>query len=258
MDAQQAVAEITSRLNRRPTPRNEVAHAVQKVFSESWRGGTSSPGIRVQPIDQTPKWPAVAKVKPYDEHAVGVADLWERSPVRFDDELPHSQEILETLFSTDDLICAGRSTYEFTTQQLWCFDDLSQWQFIVPSPMSAEVGTTQDGIQSAHCLDNTGPRRFAVIECDEGTADEQAALLLHLSRKLPLALVVLSGGKSVHGWYFVVGIPEPVIHKFFRYAVSLGADRATHTRSQFVRMPDGLRDNGKRQSVVYFNPETTR
>jgi hypothetical protein len=38
------------------------------------------------------------------------------------------------------------------------------------------------------------------------------------------------------------------------YAVSLGADPATWTKSQFVRMPDGIRDNGKRQTVFWLNP----
>jgi len=43
-----------------------------------------------------------------------------------------------------------------------------------------------------------------------------------------------------------------------RYAVSIGADPATWTRCQLVRMPDGLRrEPGKerRQTVYYFNPE---
>ena len=40
-----------------------------------------------------------------------------------------------------------------------------------------------------------------------------------------------------------------------RYAVSLGADPATWTRSQFVRMPEGRRDNGQRQTAYFFNPK---
>jgi hypothetical protein len=44
------------------------------------------------------------------------------------------------------------------------------------------------------------------------------------------------------------------VEKFFRYAVSLGADPQLWIRSQFCRLPDGRRDNGKRQEVVYFNP----
>ena len=43
-----------------------------------------------------------------------------------------------------------------------------------------------------------------------------------------------------------------------RYAVSLGADPATWTRCQFVRMPDGLRPRAGawpvRQQVFHFNP----
>ena len=52
--------------------------------------------------------------------------------------------------------------------------------------------------------------------------------------------------------------PEERLRQFMRYCVSLGANRSTLTRSQFVRMPDGTRDNGKRQVVYYFDPEVIR
>ena len=39
-----------------------------------------------------------------------------------------------------------------------------------------------------------------------------------------------------------------------RHAVALGADRATWTPSQFVRMPGGTRDNGRAQTIYFFNP----
>ena len=93
-----------------------------------------------------------------------------------------------------------------------------------------------------------------VCEFDTGCIDDQAALLLHLAEKAPLVLVVHSGGKSLHGWFLVRGQPDMRVERFFRYAVSLGADRATWTRSQFVRMPDGVRDTGERQAVYFFNP----
>jgi hypothetical protein len=84
--------------------------------------------------------------------------------------------------------------------------------------------------------------------------DLSAALLLHLAEMAPLALAVYSGGKSLHGWFFCSGVAEESVSRFCRYAGALGADRATWVRSQFARMPDGLRDNGKRQSVYFFNP----
>jgi hypothetical protein len=131
-----------------------------------------------------------------------------------------------------------------------------------------------------HTLDNTGPRRFIVVECDgtkweelpererskHGTEaqyraakkDEQASVLLHLARFAPLTLIVDSGGKSLHGWYFCEGQSETLLRKFMRLAVSLGADPATWSRCHFVRMPDGRRDNGTRQAIKFFNPETLK
>jgi hypothetical protein len=131
-------------------------------------------------------------------------------------------------------------------------------QLLVPSPMSAQTGMTQDGKESEHTLSNTGARRFLVIEQDGGNADEQAAILLHLAARAPLVLAVHSGSKSIHGWFMAAGQPEERLRRFMRDAVALGADPAMWTRSQFARMPDGTRDNGKRQAVYFFNPEAIR
>ncbi len=60
------------------------------------------------------------------------------------------------------------------------------------------------------------------------------------------------------GWFWAAGQPEERLRRFMGYAVSLGADSATWTRSQFVRMPDGTRDNGQRQTVYFFNPDVIR
>ena len=70
--------------------------------------------------------------------------------------------------------------------------------------MTARIGRTQDGKESAHALSITGPRRFLVIEQDGGTIDEQSAVLLHLAERAPLAVAVHSGSKSIHGWFYCV------------------------------------------------------
>jgi hypothetical protein len=124
--------------------------------------------------------------------------------------------------------------------------------------MSAVTGKTKDGRDSGHTLSNTGQRRFLVIEQDAGSPDEQAAVLMHLASQAPLALAVHSGSKSIHGWFYCAGQAEERLRSFMNYAVSLGADRATWTRSQFVRMPDGRRDTGKQQVVYFFNPEVVK
>ena len=101
---------------------------------------------------------------------------------------------------------------------------------------------------------NTGPRLYLVVEFDEGTHDTHASLIQHLARHAPLNMVVLSGGKSLHSWFDVRAMSEEATKRFFQLACQLGADPATWTRSQFVRMPNGRRSNGNLQRVIHFNP----
>ncbi len=234
----------------RPVPLSEITEAVQSSLSCAWRPSgntTATPHSR---------WPAVNQER---REAVildggGLVDLWEVSKPRMEDSTVHTEDIIDHLFPGNPLLCCGRSSYKFQTRprEDWR-GRLSHLQLIVPSPMSAITGRTMDGKESKHALSNTGPRRFLVCEFDSGAVDEQAALLLHLGGFAPLVCVVHSGGKSLHGWFYVHGQPEEKALKFFRYAVSLGADHATWCRSQFVRMPDGRRDNGKRQTVFFLN-----
>jgi hypothetical protein len=184
----------------------------------------------------------------------GLCDLWEASRIRIDDNGQHTEEIIDALFPGNPLLCAGKSMSDFDTRprEDWR-GELSKLQLIVPSPMSAVTGLTKDRKESKHTLANTGTRRFLICEFDTGTPDEHAALLLHLGTIAPLVCSVHSGGKSLHGWFYVEKSAPDKIEKFFRYAVSLGADSATWTRSQFVRMPDGTRDNGRKQTVYFLN-----
>jgi hypothetical protein len=184
----------------------------------------------------------------------GLADLWELSKPRIDDGEPHTEQIIDRLFTDGPMLCCGKSNSDFDTKprEEWR-GELSRLQFIVPSPMSALTGNTRDGRESKHTLDNTGPRRFLVCEFDRGEIDDHAALLIHLGGYAPLVCVVHSGRRSLHGWFYVHGQLDEKMLRFFRYAVSLGADPATWRSSQFVRMPDGVRDNGKRQTVFFLN-----
>jgi hypothetical protein len=119
--------------------------------------------------------------------------------------------------------------------------------------MTARSGLTQGGKESPHALSITGQRWFLVVEFDQGYVDDHAALLIHLGGYAALVCALHSGGKSLQGWLYVHSQPDEKVLRFFRYAVSLGADPATWCRSQFVRVPDGLRDNGARQRVFFLN-----
>jgi hypothetical protein len=190
----------------------------------------------------------------------GLVDVWEASPVRVEDNQPHTEEIIDQVFPGNPLLCVGSAKHDCRTapREEWR-GKLTGLPLLVPNPMTAMTGKNQNGKVSNRCLDNTGARRFLVVEFDTGQIDEHAALLLHLAeRAAPLALVVFSGAKSLHGWFFCAGVAEEKISHFFRYAVSLGADRATWTRCQLVRMPDGTRENGERQALCFFNPRVLK
>ena len=229
----------------------EIERAVERSKATAWKPG--QPPLTTP----SPSWP---KVNIEQREAViasgaGLVDLWEISPIRFEDSESHTEKIIDTLFPGDPLLCAGRSKSKFATRlrSEWR-GKLAALQVIVPSPMTARVGLTQEDRESAHALSITGPRRFLVIEQDSGTIDEQSAVLLSLAQRAPLALGVHSGSKSIHGWFYCAGQPEEKLRGFIQYAVTLGADPMMWTRSQFARMPGGTRDNGERQTVYFFNP----
>lgn len=239
----------------RHVPQREIVSAVQNALACAWtpRNGVGS-WTAPHPAR---KWPGVntEQREAIIRDGAKLADLWEVSPVRLEDSDQHTETIIDRLFPGNPLLCCGSSKSVFATEprEDWR-GHLASQQLIVPSPMCAPKGLTKDGKESAHTLSNTGPRRFLVCEFDQGTTDEHAAILLHLAAYAPLVMAVHSGNKSLHGWFYVAGSLEEKQHKFMRFAVSLGADPATWIRSQFVRIPDGTRDNGNRQTVFFFNP----
>jgi hypothetical protein len=213
---------------------------------------------------------------------VRLKDFRALSPVSVRADCHMTEEILDTLFPGNPLLCFGRSANSFSTRprEFWRGRE-SGFQFIVPNPMIKETGVTKDGKESKRCLENTGLRRFLVTEFDISEENEKwapyapewkekgisvldanVALLIELARRglprFPLALAVHSGGKSIHSWYFCEGLTDEQLRPFMVRAVRLGADPATWTRCQLVRMPDGTRDNGKRQQVHFFAPEAIR
>jgi hypothetical protein len=118
------------------------------------------------------------------------------------------------------------------------------------------MGRNKEGQASDRCLDNTGDRRWLVIEFDFGSIIEQGALHKALSMVKSasgypeLRLVVWSGGKSLHGWYGPCQ-DEAVTRAFFAIACMYGADPVGWVRCQLFRLPMGKR---KRPEPVALPP----
>jgi hypothetical protein len=264
MSDDEAAEEIEFRMTRAPNPPSEIIDALRSARGERRRS--------------TPRWSPInpAAIAEIVKNGPTLLELISCSPepIRF---VPQSRAemFIDALFPGNPWLCVGASSSCFRTDLRENLRGrLHLCSLIVPSPMSARRGRTKQGKSSSHSEANTGPRRYLVVEFDRGTLDQQAALLWHLAAFAPLALVVFSGGKSAHGWFFCEGQPEDKLQRFFDYAVSLGADSRTWLRSQFVRMPDGKRTDGKtsdalkltgidgvpsgRQAVLYFNPGVIR
>jgi hypothetical protein len=229
-----------------------------------------------------PAWPKpdLSNIDAIVSAGRGLYDLWEQSLVRYDDSNSHTEEIIDCLFPGNPLLCAGKTNYKFATRrrEVWR-GRLAELPLIVPNPMLAIRGKTQEGKLSEHTLEATAKRVYQVIEFDFAeydrngkptcwlelvrkwrgngieVADACSALILHLRDHLTtLACACYSGGKSVHAWFRVFDLPAGSQHAFIYRAVRLGADYATWSESQFVRLPDGRRITGERQTTHYFDP----
>lgn len=164
-----------------------------------------------------------------------------------------AQDVLCDLFDKSALVCVGWSKFKFSTLPLAdVLPAAHQAPFVVANPMVAE--SAENG--SKRCKANaTRPRdrRFMVVEFDKGdTRTQQASVLTSLhDAEHPLAMAVWSGNKSIHGWYNVSGLHPYKKLRFFRFAVSLGADASLWDMSKLVRMPGGDR-GGIKQDILYF------
>jgi hypothetical protein len=247
----------------------------------------SSPASELVSPAPISKWPApdLDAIDAIVRSGLHCYDVWESSPVRFETdalrEPSHTEEIIDAVFPGDPFLCCGWASWGFATRRrsVWS-GQLSEMPLMVPNPMVVPFGRTKEGRRSQHALASVGHRIYLVIEFDFAETDRSgkpalwaplirgwtvdrillldacAALSAHLSTLLPSWLLFLSsGGKSGHSWFNVRGLPICAQRAFFIEAVGLGADPQLWTRSQFVRLPDGRRQNGRRQTVFYFNPQ---
>jgi hypothetical protein len=180
------------------------------------------------------------------------------------------EEVLPALFPPKSLVCYGPRQDRHIIRELG--EDLyrfaSRAQFVVPNPAQAPFVDLPGGKRSKKCKENFPLRRFLIIEFDRKKIDPgeklslpelldlQAKLHAHLeTERAPLAMLVYSGNNSLHGWYPTLGVDDAKGLAFLRYACRLGADHNLQAKSFFTRMPGGLHQNGRQQTIHYFNPE---
>lgn len=229
---------------RRPLKDAEITRAVDRAWSGLGGEETSQ--------DNEPDWNPAKTDLVFQSQGITRADLLDASPT--DPKTPQV-EILRGLFpKPGGLLCIGRNKWDFTTAALEDHD--LPGSLIVPGYMTKPTGWNQKGEKSAHCLDNTGDRRFLVVDLDAPDPVQHPSILWELACRFQLVMIVSSGGKSLHGWFRV---PVPDQDRFWSLALKLGADVSIkRNRSSFVRIPQGFRrESGTFQPVLFLDLCTT-
>lgn len=182
----------------------------------------------------------------------GLDVLEESSPMKF----PGVEEAIDLLFPGNPLLCFATAPWSSAvrSRETWR-GRVHQHPFMVPSAMTAVTGTNKSGREAARCLANTGPKMYQVVEFDSGSPEQQAGRILRMAKVLKPALVLHSGGKSLHAWFPVWHLDAEAQVKFFDIACLLGADPATWLRCQLVRVPGAIRSAGVVQKCLYIDPD---
>ena len=231
---------------------NSIGVRDRKIVRSAIQGRTAD---HLNPRFQTCDHQAIQKVV---GSGFTCGDLRAISPISFGLRAD-TRGVIDALFPEDSLICCSRATDWGTETKLISEfgDELDSFSFIVPQTMTKREGTTLDNPpkKGPRTLDNTGPWRFFIFESDFLSLDDQAAIIYKLASIRPLVLVVFSGRKSIHAYFYVSALSERELLEFQCLAIRLGGCTGPLNRCQLVRMPGGFNHQTRQsQEVLYFDP----
>ena len=232
------------KVNRRRMSRAEVANVVRWI-----KGGRG----RSVPSERKPRERPVSPGFQAEVDAIN----WSVEKMRAKSEpVPESPaEVLASLYKEDPWLCVGWRVHEFTSRRLseWQGMDLSGYERVCPNPFREPFVTKEDGSTSFKCNELVHYRKYLIVEFDEGSHDQQATRLGWLGKRFPMVMGGDSGNTSLHGWFRADHASPTRQRLFFEVALSLGADRAMWTISQFSRLPAGTNaSTGRKQEVLFL------
>jgi hypothetical protein len=188
-----------------------------------------------------------------------VADLWEASPVRCDENLDDATMFLR-LFPADAVLWIAKDIYQTgKPEHAKLFRTRADWEaetFAAPgtriSPSSFKPGS------SSRCAESVEEHLFNVIETDEigegkmyASKDEFCSLIRWLQEACgwQLAAIVDSGRRSLHAWFRHPG--ETDMATMAEHATALGLDSKFSEPSQPWRLPGVKREGSEtRQQLI--------
>jgi hypothetical protein len=194
--------------------------------------------------------------------------LFDRSKIRPDgDAVNDGLLLLETLYGPDDVLFLGeRFSTAVRTVREWIefigkrgSRDLPH---VIPNPLTGEQHPRADGGLSYRCDQAVKAFRFAMVEFDNLSRDDQLAFWAAIP--LPVAALIDSGGKSIHGW---IKLPDQIrtaadwekhveTGLYQRLLIPLGVDPACRNEARLSRFPGHYRaDKGAFQRLLYLDPD---
>ena len=260
----------------------EIRDAVNKAFREYKRGVIAS--------FSAPRWrPAFDASKMLKGMiaigaGAGEADLSECSPVRIDwSPEQDAVHLLALLYHAEDRLFIGARHDAGAEHVRTAADWRSRFaagapvpEHVIPNPLTGTAGETKDGKPSFRADSCVEKFRFAVMEFDQtpeplrepgqpvATWPREAQCQFWagvLAFKWPVAALIDSGGKSIHGWLAVDARDaaewESKIEGelFAQMLVPLGVDQACRNEARLSRMPGHYRAEKSRwQRILYLNP----
>lgn len=239
---------------------NEAKEAVKKAMATV----TKEEYIPPTPIKNKYKPKQVDQFRKFITGQSGeIMDLVEQSQIRLlGDYEKDGYLVLETLYRDDEYLFIGDVfDRDVLTVREWLGRDLTKFPHIIPNPMTGEAGMTGDAKISYRCETTVGDLRYAVCEMDEVCIGDQVAFWMKCIKiGIPVAAVIHSGKKSLHGWIKVdCGLDTKRWEVDVRgwlfndFGVKYGLDKACSNKARLSRLPGHERGKGQTQRLLYLN-----
>ena len=209
-----------------------------------------------------------------DASVCSEVDLWEDSRIRIDCPPGPGDAclILEHLYQPHEHIFVGepKHTAVRTVSEVLAETKAAgsvPWPHIAPNPFTGQYHKTRDARWSRRCDSAVAAYRFALIEFDEMSREHQVCFWSSVvaNKLLPVAALIDSGGKSIHGW-IRVDLPDHqawdrevrscMYDRHTGIMTRMGADPACKNPARLSRLPGHFRrEKGRYQRLLYLDPD---
>lgn len=248
----------------RRVPDREIHDAIKKGFVEYDPSAAPSARRAAPAIDAAAILDSITR----RGAECGEADLWECSPIRLMEEPEHDAALLlATLYQPNEVLFiggpfdCGKSHIRPVASWRSIKATSHAWPHIIPNPLTGQLGETHDGKPSYRADSCVAAHRYMVIEYDGKPRDWQ--IQFWAGCPMPVAALIDSGGKSIHGWVRVdadgaEGWQRDVKPLFAQYLKPLGVDGACSNPARLSRIPGHRRKDTRRWQRLLFLDPTAR